>query len=388
MEVPSKVLFVSRNFPPLTGGMERLNQHAFMALRASCSVAVCGPKGAGQFLPEGTIFKEVPLVPLSRFLISCQWEALKLARRFEPHVVYSGSGLTAPAALMAARVSGSPTICFLHGLDIVVDHPLYRNLFLPAIRRIDRVLVNSCHTASLAESAGVLPGRIEINHPGVEMPDWLERPTARQRFRDRYGLEGKPVLLAAGRLTQRKGLAEFIRHAMPAIRSELPDVQLLVIGSEPSNALKHNGGVRADIVAAIGETGTEQNVSLLGLIDDASLSDAYFAADAMVFPVLDLPGDVEGFGMVAVEAAAHGLPTVAFAVGGVSDAVADGESGWLIPSGGYAGMIQSILNLLKLDGGYVWAEGCRQHAERFTWKIFGQKLTGAVARCFEDRLVG
>lgn len=388
MEVSSKVLFVSRNFPPLTGGMERLNQHAFKALCTNCSVAVCGPQGAGQYLPEGTMCKEVPLAPLSRFLIACQWESLRLARRFEPHVVYSGSGLTAPAALVAARVSGARTICFLHGLDIVADHPLYRNIFLPAIRRLDRILVNSHHTASLAESAGVRPGRIEIIHPGVEMPDWLDRLTARQRFRDRYGLGSKPVLLAAGRLTQRKGLAEFIRHALPAIRSELPDVQLLVIGSEPSNALKHNGGVRADIVAAIGETGMEENVSLLGLIDDASLSDAYFAADAMVFPVLDLPGDVEGFGMVAVESAAHGLPTVAFKVGGVADAVADSESGWLIPSGEYAGMIKSILDLLKLNGEFVWADSCRRHAERFTWRIFGQKFTGAVARCLEGRLVG
>ncbi len=388
MGLPSKVLFVSRNFPPLTGGMERLNQRAFMALRSSFSVAVCGPQGAGEFLPEGTICRELPLVPLYRFLIACQWEAIKLARRFEPHVIYSGSGLTAPATLMASRISGAPAVCFLHGLDIVADHFLYRNLFLPAIRRIDRILVNSHHTASLAESAGVEAKRIEIIHPGVELPDWLDRPMARQRFRKRYGLGDRPVLLAAGRLTQRKGLPEFIRHALPAIRDKLPNVQLLVVGSEPTNALKHNGGVRADIVAAIAETGMELNVSLLGLIDDASLSDAYFAADAMVFPVLDLPGDVEGFGMVAVEAAAHGLPTVAFAVGGVADSVANGESGWLIPSGEYARMIQCILDLLKLNGERVWADNCRRHAERFTWRIFGQKLTGAVARCLEGQLVG
>ena len=311
-----------------------------------------------------------------------------LARRIDPEIVYSGSGLTAPAALMAARVSKARTVCFLHGLDIVVDHPLYRNLFLPAIRRIDRILVNSAHTAGLAESAGVQPGRIEIIHPGVELPEWLDRPMARQRFRKCYGLGDKPVLLAAGRLTQRKGLAEFIRHALPAIRSEIPNVQLLVIGSEASNALKHKGGVRAGIDAAIRETGMESNVSLLGQVDDASLSDAYFASDALVFPVLDLPGDVEGFGMVAVEAAAHGLPTVAFAVGGVPDAVANGESGWLIPSREYAGMIHKTLSLLKPDDGYVWAAGCRRHAERFTWKAFGQKLTGAVAVCSKGQRAG
>ena len=329
-------------------------------------------------MPEGTMCREVPLVPLSRFLIGCQWEALKLARTYNPHVVYSGSGLTAPAALMAGRFSGARTICFLHGLDIVADHPLYRNLFLPAIRRIDCILVNSRHTAGLAESAGVLPGRIEIVHPGVELPNWSARTVGRQRFRERFGLGERPVLLAAGRLTKRKGLAEFIRHALPAIRSELPEVRLLVIGSEATNALKDEGGVRAGIDVAISEAGMGSNVILLGSVGDDSLSDAYFASDAMVFPVLDLPSDVEGFGMVAVEAAAHGLPTVAFAVGGVPDAVANGESGWLIPSGQYAGMTQKILIFLKSGDKYVWAEGCRRHAEGFTWEIFGRKLTGAI----------
>ncbi len=379
MEVSSKVLFISRNFPPLTGGMERLNQHAFKALHANCSIAMCGPQGAGQFMPEGTMCREVPLVPLSRFLIGCQWEALKLARRFDPNVVCSGSGLTAPATLMAARFSGARTICFLHGLDIVADHPLYRNLFLPAIRRVDRILVNSRHTAGLAESAGVLPGRIEIIHPGVELPDWSDREARRLRFRERLGLGERPVLLVAGRLTQRKGIAEFIRHALPAIHSELPEVQLLVIGSEASQALKHERGVRTGIDAAISEAGMGSNVTLLGSVGDDSLSEAYFASDAMVFPVLDLPGDVEGFGMVAVEAAAHGLPTVAFAVGGVPDAVANGESGWLIPSGQYAGMIQKTLSFLQSGDKHVWADGCRRHAEGFTWEIFGRKLTGAIA---------
>ena len=384
MEVSSKVLFVTRNFPPLTGGMERLNHHACMALQKAYPVAVCGPQGAATYLPEGTRCSEVPLAPLSRFLIGCQWEALKLARRFGPQVVYSGSGLTAPAALMAAHFSKAHTVCFLHGLDIVADHPLYRSLFLPAIRRIDRILVNSRHTAGLAEAVGVRPERIEIIHPGVELPDLSERPVAKDRFRKQFGLGSRPVLLAAGRLTQRKGIAEFIRHSLPAIRSAVPDVQLLVIGSEATNALKHKEGVRAGIEAAIRETGLEPNVTLLGSVDDACLSDAYFASDAMVFPVLDLPGDVEGFGMVAVEAAAHGLPTVAFAVGGVPDAVAQGESGWLVPAGDAAGMIEGVLRVLRTPN-KASADCCRQHAERFAWTVFDQKLRSVVAQLVDTK---
>jgi phosphatidylinositol alpha-1,6-mannosyltransferase len=388
MEISRKILFVTRNFPPLTGGIERLSHHAFKALHAECSVAMCGPQGAGGFLPEGTKFREVPPVPISRFLIGCQWEALKLALNISPNVIYSCSGLTAPAALMAGSISKAPTLCFLHGLDIVADHPIYRALFLPAIRRIDHILVNSHHTACLAESAGVQAGRIEVIHPGVELPDWFDRQMARERFRKNFGLGDGHVLLAVGRLTKRKGLAEFIRFVLPAIRSVIPDVQLLVIGSEASNALKQEGGVRTEIVAAIGESDMDPSVTLLGSVEDDCLSDAYFAADAMVFPVLDLPGDVEGFGMVAVEAAAHGLPTVAFAVGGVSDAVANGESGWLIPPGEYAEMIHKTLSLLSRNERHVWADSCRRHAERFTWQIFGQKLMRAITMCLKEQRRG
>lgn len=374
-----RLLFVTRNFPPLTGGMERLNHQAFVSLSASYRATLCGPEGASAFLPPGTDVCEIPLVPLWRFLAGGQLNALKLARRERPDVVYSGSGLTAPAALVAGRAVRARTVCYLHGLDIVADHPLYRHVFLPAIRRVDRIIVNSRHTAGLAQMAGVQAERIAIVNPGVELPDWTLRDDARERFRQLHGLGDRPLLLAAGRLTQRKGLAEFIRHALPAIREQIPDVLLLIVGSEATSALKHREGVEAGIRATISETAMAAHVRLLGAVDDGTLSDAYFAADAMTFPVLDLPGDVEGFGMVAVEAAAHGLPTVAFAVGGVPDAVADGTSGWLVKSGDYHAFAGRVLAILSGTTPSNSAQQCRRHAECFEWAAFGRKLQRIVA---------
>jgi len=378
--VTTTLLFVSRNLPPLIGGMEKLNYQAYLAFQKVYSLAVCGPEGAGRFLADATQYREIPAAPLFRFLIGCQWESFKLARRFRPQFVYSGSGLTAPAALMAARSVGAGTICFLHGLDIVVDHPVYQKLFLPAIRQFDCILVNSSHTASLAEAAGVGAGRIKIIHPGVDLPDWQSRAVARLRFRKRFQLGEQAVLLAAGRLTQRKGLVEFIRYALPEITRQVPGIRLLIIGDEATSALKHRDGVRNRIQVVTQELGLEGCVSLLGAVDDACLSDAYFASDAMVFPVLDLPGDVEGFGMVAVEAAAHGLPTIAFAVGGVPDAVADGVSGFLVRPGDVSEMVARTVSVFARPNEH-WNERCRVHAERFAWDIFKQKLTSIVGRC-------
>lgn len=374
-----RALVVSRNLPPLTGGMERLNHHAYLALRDQFEVAVCGPEGIGAILAKGDRCAEVKCEPLSRFLAACQWQSWKLARHVRPDLVYSGSGLTAPAALMAARSVAARSVCFLHGLDIVADHPIYRRFFLPAIRRQDRVLVNSHHTAALAENVGVRSDRISIVHPGVDMPDVAGRAEARQAFRERFSLGDRPVLLAAGRLTERKGLGPFIRRSLPEVVRHRSDATLVVIGAEASQALRHRRGVLEDIRKASVETGLESGVVFLGKVTDEVLSQAYFAADLLVFPVLDLPGDVEGFGMVAIEAAAHGLPTVAFGVGGVPDAVSDSRSGHLIEPGDYPALTRSILHCLSDT--HVrdrLTEQCLAHARGFTWHIFAETLYAAV----------
>jgi len=105
------------------------------------------------------------------------------------------------------------------------------------------------------------------------------------------------------------------------------------------------------------------------------LHDAYFGADLHVFPVRDLPGDTEGFGMVAIEAAAHGLSTVAYATGGVIDAVWEGQSGRLIPPGDAAGFAQAVLATLAAP---LAPEGSRTFAQGFAWDEFGRRITESL----------
>lgn len=374
-----RALMITRNFPPLTGGMERLNHRAYEALGCQFSVALCGPEGATSFVGKDTQVTESPLSPLPYYLLHIQWQALKMAWHLRPRLVYSGSGLTAPAALIAGQAFKAKTVCFLHGLDIVADHAVYRHVFLPAIRRFDQILVNSKHTADLAIKAGVKKEKISIVHPGVELPDWNEREKARERLRRSLGLENRQLILSAGRLTQRKGLAEFIRYALPDIVKRLPQTMLVVLGAEPDNALRHTHGVTLNIKEAIRETSLENHVSLLGAVDEKSLSDAYFASDVMIFPVLDLPGDVEGFGMVAIEAAAHGLPTIGFAIGGVPDAIAEGVSGQLVKAGDYVGLKEKTIALLENNSPQAGLN-CRKHAEKFDWIIFKQKFLNSISR--------
>lgn len=395
-----RILLVTRNLPPLVGGMERLNWHMADELAKVAEVRVISPQGSAAMAPPNVAVTEVPLRPLWKFLGMAQWHALAQARRWRPQVVLAGSGLTAPAAWLAARMAGAKAAVYVHGLDLAVGHPLYKAIWRPVLRRMDRVIANSTPTRQLAEAIGIRPERIGIVHPGVELPAEvaeaaLKTAPTRQAtgnctpvmppanpFRQQHNLGDRPLLLSVGRLSIRKGLREFVAQALPRVVAVQPDALLLIVGDEPSQALHARAQTRESIQAVAEQRGVGANLRFLGLITDfAELGEIYRAADVHVFPVREIPGDPEGFGMVAVEAAAHGLPTVAFASGGVIDAVADGKSGRLVAPSDYKAFADGVLQTLT-ERSQLRAP-CVRFAEQFAWPAFGEAITiqldGAMA---------
>ena len=133
------------------------------------------------------------------------------------------------------------------------------------------------------------------------------------------------------------------------------------------------------------KAGMADAVRILPHCDEAMLSAAFRAADVYVFPVLAVPGDVEGFGMVAIEAAAHGLPTVAFGVGGVPDAVIEGQSGSLVAERDYDGFASRIGYWLSLRDEPEVATRCVEAAAPFGWDVFGQQLRELLQVRLGDR---
>ncbi|HTA64401.1 MAG TPA: glycosyltransferase family 4 protein [Xanthomonadaceae bacterium] len=367
-----RVLLITRNLPPLRGGMERLNLHMIRELAREFDVAVVGPQGSRALLPDAVSLVGVAAAPLWKFFAGAFSRGIAAARRFRPDVVLAGSGLAAPFAWMAARCARARCVVYVHGLDLIAEHPVFRWFWRPFIRRADQCIANSANTAALARSIGIDAWRIVIVHPGVDMPP---DEAGTNDFRARFELGERPLLLSVGRLIARKGLLEFVENALPAIAGRFPDVCMVVLGDETPELLQGSSIGLGDRIreraAALGIAG---NVRFIGPQDDATLAEAYRAADAHVFPVRDTPGDVEGFGMVAVEAAAHGLPTVAFAVGGVPDAILDGISGHLVAAGDYAHMAERTMELLEARATAPMRESSCEFAKRFEWTNFGTLL--------------
>lgn len=365
----SRITFITRNFPPLVGGMERLAREAVNALNQQWPVELIGPQGCGAWTAVPVI--EVDHRSAARFLLTSWWAAGMVTDSAPRQAVVGGSGLAAASVLMLGRRSNSPTACFVHGLDLVARHPVYRAVCMTALRRIDLIIANSHNTARLAVANGIPEQRVRILYPGTGIP--TGQPT--QAFADRFPqTRGRPLLLFVGRLMQRKGLVEFAQEVLPGVISSHPDVLLVVVGGDAPDALHGKSRERERLEQAVHRHGLQRNILMLGGVDDATLDAAYAAARLHVFPVRDLPGDVEGFGMVALEAAMRGTPTLAYAAGGVADAVADGRSGWLIPPGDTTAMTARVRRCLAGDCDQVTLASCQAFARDFDWAMFADRL--------------
>lgn len=367
-----RILLITRNLPPLVGGMERLNWHMADELAKHAEVRVIGPAGSAALKPAAVVLDEAPLKPLPLFLGIAFVKALWLALRWRPTVVLVGSGLTAPLAWLLGKCCRARTAAYLHGLDIAVKNRTYQTLWVPAFRKLDTVIVNSTPTQNLALAAGVAASKTHIVYPGVSLPAAPQPPARIAAFKQQHGLEGKKILLSVGRLTTRKGLREFVEHALPRIVAAEPSAMLVVVGEAPKNSL--GAGIQSveSIQAAAAQAGVAEHLLFLGVITDAAqLATVYEAANVHIFPVRHIPDDPEGFGMVAIEAAAHGLPTAAFATGGIVDAVAHGQSGYLAEKNNYEQLAQYTIELLEQP---MPSADIRHFAQGFAWASFGQQV--------------
>ena len=367
-----RVLVITRNLPPLVGGMERLTHNLVLGVTEYAQVTVIGPHGCRAHLPESVEVHECSS-GLAGFLGGSTLAALRIVRKGRFDVVIGGSGLVAPLLLQLKILFYCRTVALVHGLDVIVDNWLYQRLFIPALRHVDQVIANSRNTKRLAVDRGVRDERITIIHPGTHIP---EMPDEHRKldFLQRYNIRYERYMLFVGRMTRRKGLSSFIRNSLPTILQACPNSELVIVGDDADNSLNREGE-KAAVLAAIEETGLEDKVTFLGKVDDRDLESAYACAAVHVFPLIEVPGDVEGFGMVAIEAAAMGTPTVAFDIGGAQDAL-PAESRDLIAAAHYMLLAQTVSHYLK--GFAEPQQYLLQHAKKFSWPNYTQKLRALI----------
>ena len=318
--------------------------------------------------PKTGIFR--PSRPgLVAFFAYALWKgALLLRCHRDIRVVFGGSVLVTPLVCILARIFRCKALIQAHGLDLLYPSFVYQMFIVWWLRFCDQVVANSGYTASLAKDKGALEESITIIHPGVHWQRFA-LPMAIDALKLERGLQGKRIILFVGRLARRKGVKEFVDKSLGRIIQELPDVRFLIVGDNPKDSLTHRDDVRSEIEHAISAGRLEEHVQWLGALNDEDLVKVYNLCDVVVLPILQMKDDVEGFGIVALEAGAAGKPVVATSVGGVSDSVENGKSGIVVAPENYEVMSRSIIQLLARDeiksslGEYAQ----RRVIERFCW---------------------
>lgn len=368
---------ITRNLPPLIGGMERLNWHIADELSQQNEVLVLSHIEAKEQAPTQCKFYGVALNPLPIFLIFAFLKVFFICLSQKPDVLFAGSGLTAPIVVFWAKVFRKKSIIYLHGLDISNNSHTYQKIWIPFIRSADSIICNSTPTKQLALNKKIKDSRISIIHPGVNFPPKEKNEDLTNRLKNKFSLHNKKILLSVGRLTERKGILEFIQNCLPQIVQAVPNTVLLIIGDTANNALNNKFQNKEDLLKAAKKINIDQHIIFTGAVDEETLIQFYYMATIHVFPVKHIPNDPEGFGMVAIEAASYGLPTIAFATGGIIDAVHHGKTGYLIKNQDYHNMTHTIIQVLEKKN-LILDQECMQYAEKFSWYNLKSKFEKVI----------
>ncbi len=340
------ILVITWNFPPRRGGMEQLLASLCNGLSKNHRLFVITSCAGSSYERETGIFRPRWRGLFAFFSYALCKGALLLRGQRDISVIFGGSVLVTPVVLFLARIFRRKAIVQAHGLDVVYSRSIYQLLCVRWLKFCERVIANSGYTASLVRQKGAAPDRITVIPPGVDL-EAFARPLDAETIKKEFGLQGKQIILFVGRLARRKGVKEFIENSLATIIQELPDVRFVVVGDNPKESLTHRDDVLSGIKAAIAEMRMQDHVYLLGALEDHDVIKLYHACDVVILPALAVAGDVEGFGIVLLEAAAAAKPVVTTRIGGISDAIEHKASGILVAPEDYRLMSESIIDLLS-----------------------------------------
>lgn len=365
---PPRPLMLGKGwFPEQLGGLDRYYRDLLERLPEATGVVI----GAGAAAPDRVAAVSGHARPLPHRLLACWRAAQRLADGAE--LVDAHFALYALAPLWIGRLRRTPAIVHFHGPwaqesvaagDRSGPRRAARALLeRAAYRRADAaVVLTSAFRQVLVERYGVRPWDVHVVPPGVDLRRFSPASVAEARRRLRLE-PGAFVAVAVRRLVPRMGL-DLLLAAWDEARADLPAGSTLLIAGD--------GPLRDALAAAVPARGLGDAVRLLGRISEPQLVDCYRAADVAVAPTLEH----EGFGLVVIEAAACGTPTIVTAVGGLPEAVAGLDRSLVVAPGDRDALRE---RLLRARAERPSRAACRAHAERFDWSAVAERHR-AIAR--------
>lgn len=378
-----RILVITRNFPPSIGGIQSMLYQIVRHLIPHVEVDVIGPFNKSSESLDLKVYR-----PGGRGIIRFIFHALNCGIRLtslnDINIIVVGSAAEISVGYILSRLRKKPLVALVHGLDVIYANRIYQWYISRFLNSCERIIVNSHATKQECIKRGVEEYKIVVINPGIDFKEFVKEQAISKNLT--FDFDKTDIILSVGRLVERKGVKEFITHVMPLLVRKYPEVTFIIVGLEPKKRHLLRRNLRSEINYEINRLGLNKHVFLLGEISRSELLYLYKKCKLFVLPVIPTKGDMEGFGIVLLEANAAGKPVVASRIGGIPDAVIDGKNGILVEAGDwekFAGAVGQIIS----DNGFrnELGEYGRQRVRlEFDWSIVIKKYLKAMTQIYLD----
>lgn len=374
-----KLLFVSHKHPPSIGGMQTQNYYL--------------KKGLENIFDLTNVIIRPDQSSLN-FLISVRSRMNKLLSQQHFDMVYVNDGLL--GVITAGLKKRYPHVAFfvtIHGLEATFPMKFYRNHLIKKLMYFDKLICVSHFTKNYLDTLLNTTAKTTCIANGIDhnVPQISEREEA--FYDEKYCfLQNKKILISVGRPVKRKGFSWFVKNVLPSLGEE---VVYLIAGPFPSKSilksimniiLPRRINYLLDLLLGYPTDAKElssmknSKLKILDRVPQSELNYLIKKAHLFIVPNIDVDGDSEGFGLVALEGAIREKVVLAADIQGLKDAIVNNENGLLLPSGESDVWIQTCNNLLGNTTElsflgrkakeytirhYSWDKMVKQHAELF-----------------------
>jgi len=340
-----RILFLTIDFPPMGGGMAR---HSYDVVKAMRKIGepplVLTPRIEGERDFDKKI--DIQIIRLKGIKIEKLFERYLWSTTFffgyafyycithRVNAIFVNTwSIVGVAAFLVKKIWGVPYYVFTHGLDVYApqNNKKVVRLMRRVLRNASLVIANSHFTKQLIET--MVDTKIRVLNPVVDIERFVRKDNCHKLF------EGKKVLLTVGRLVESKGHDAVIR-SLKKIVGKFPEILYCIVGVGPAEE---------SLKTLVRECGLADNVIFAGKVNDEQLPSYYQSCDIFIMTSREIKerGEVEGFGIVFLEAGACGKPVIGSKSGGIPDALIDGVTGILVDPLDIEGIADAIIRLLS-----------------------------------------
>ncbi|MGQ9630785.1 MAG: glycosyltransferase family 4 protein [bacterium] len=385
-----RVLLVTLDFPPTIGGIQTLLGKVCQNLPPD-EISVLAP-----LIPGCAIFDKAQSYKIYRY--EAAWRNNFVGKISEklltPHVASALRMLPCTSSIirreridlllcgnihigflayLCKKLLRKPYVLYTYGMEVAPPKsPRLRRVFSLVLENAEGIIAISNFTRGVVTRWGIDGRRVKFIPCGVDVEDFSPSKSPPKQIEK--SLDGKRVILTVGRLVERKGVDKVI-EAMPRILEGVPNALYIVVGDGPD---------LTRLKALADEMNLGGSVIFTGRVDGADLPGYYRACDVFVMPNREGPGagDVEGYGIVFLEANVCGKPVIGGKSGGTVDAIVDGVTGILVDPQDEGEVANAILKLLS-DSALarkMGERGRRRAIEELNWR----KIASEVKKLLEE----